>query len=129
MLGESVPLELNADFLNGISFTKGCYLGQELIARTHFQGLIRKRLFPTIIDSKKDLDLSSVLDTSVYFDNKAVGKMFSRVGNVALALLRIEHIEKQLYVTDQGGANYNLKPIFPNYFNKEFIEKLKSGQL
>lgn len=32
--------------LNGISFTKGCYVGQELMARTHFKGVVRKRLMP-----------------------------------------------------------------------------------
>jgi folate-binding protein YgfZ len=42
----SLPLQCNLDMLNAISFQKGCYLGQELTARTHFQGLIRKRLMP-----------------------------------------------------------------------------------
>jgi hypothetical protein len=32
--------------LNAISFEKGCYIGQELIARTHHRGVIRKRLMP-----------------------------------------------------------------------------------
>jgi hypothetical protein len=39
-------LECNVDWLNGVSFDKGCYLGQELMARTHFKGLVRKRLLP-----------------------------------------------------------------------------------
>lgn len=34
---DSIPLEVNIDLLNGVSFNKGCYLGQELIARTHFK--------------------------------------------------------------------------------------------
>lgn len=42
----SVSLEYNLDGLNGISFNKGCYIGQELMARTHYQGQIRKRLVP-----------------------------------------------------------------------------------
>lgn len=33
----SIPLEMNLDFLNYINFTKGCYIGQELIARTYFK--------------------------------------------------------------------------------------------
>lgn len=32
-----------------MSFDKGCYIGQELVARTHFKGVIRKRLFPVRI--------------------------------------------------------------------------------
>lgn len=44
--GEAIALEYNIDGLNGISFTKGCYVGQELMARTHFKGVVRKRVMP-----------------------------------------------------------------------------------
>lgn len=44
--GEAMPLEYNFAGLNAISFDKGCYVGQELIARTHHRGVIRKRLLP-----------------------------------------------------------------------------------
>ena len=44
--GEAVPLEYNLAALNAISFDKGCYVGQELIARTHHRGVIRKRVVP-----------------------------------------------------------------------------------
>mgnify|MGYP002775616155 FL=1 len=40
------PLEYNLAWLNAISFEKGCYVGQELMARTHHRGVIRKRLMP-----------------------------------------------------------------------------------
>jgi folate-binding protein YgfZ len=36
---------LNLDLLGGISFEKGCYTGQEIIARTHFRGAIKRRMF------------------------------------------------------------------------------------
>eukprot|EP00516_Mucochytrium_quahogii_P008721 CAMPEP_0203779912 /NCGR_PEP_ID=MMETSP0099_2-20121227/9032_1 /ASSEMBLY_ACC=CAM_ASM_000209 /TAXON_ID=96639 /ORGANISM=" , Strain NY0313808BC1" /LENGTH=358 /DNA_ID=CAMNT_0050680017 /DNA_START=318 /DNA_END=1391 /DNA_ORIENTATION=- len=45
-----IPLEFNLDKLNGVSFTKGCYTGQELTARTHFQGLVRKRVLPLLLN-------------------------------------------------------------------------------
>lgn len=41
-----IPLESNLDLLNYISFTKGCYVGQELTARTKYRGVVRKRLIP-----------------------------------------------------------------------------------
>jgi folate-binding protein YgfZ len=42
-------LECNQEFLNAVSFTKGCYLGQELTARTQFKGVIRKRIMPMLL--------------------------------------------------------------------------------
>jgi tRNA-modifying protein YgfZ len=36
---------LNLDLLGGISFDKGCYTGQEIIARTHYRGSVKRRLF------------------------------------------------------------------------------------
>lgn len=48
----SIILECNFVQMNAVSFTKGCYIGQELIARTHHTGTIRKRLTP--IDLQTD---------------------------------------------------------------------------
>ena len=39
-----MPLEAGLDGLAGIAFDKGCYVGQELVARTHFRGEVRKRV-------------------------------------------------------------------------------------
>jgi folate-binding protein YgfZ len=44
--GDAIPLEYNLDALHGISYDKGCYVGQELVARTHWSGAVRKRLMP-----------------------------------------------------------------------------------
>ena len=42
---EWVPQMLNLDLLGGVSFSKGCYTGQEIVARTHHLGRIKRRLF------------------------------------------------------------------------------------
>ena len=39
-------LEAGFDELNGVSWTKGCYMGQELTARTKYRGLVKRRLVP-----------------------------------------------------------------------------------
>ena len=53
-----IPLECNLDLLNYINFTKGCYVGQELVARTKHKGLVRKRMLPFSMIAK---DMSNVL--------------------------------------------------------------------
>ncbi|WP_086644141.1 folate-binding protein YgfZ [Acetobacter sp. DsW_063] len=43
---KTLLLEANFDLLNGVSWTKGCYMGQELTARTRYRGLVKRRLVP-----------------------------------------------------------------------------------
>jgi folate-binding protein YgfZ len=61
--GRSLPLESNLDYLNAVHFEKGCYLGQELTARTHFQGLIRKRLYPVFLLQTSESENNSSRET------------------------------------------------------------------
>lgn len=42
---EFVPQMLNLDLLGGISFNKGCYTGQEIVARTHYLGQLKRRMY------------------------------------------------------------------------------------
>jgi len=46
-----VPQMLNLDILKGISFKKGCYTGQEIVARTHYLGSVKRRTYLASIDS------------------------------------------------------------------------------
>ena len=100
-MSNSVPLEFNLDRLNGVSFRKGCYVGQELTARTHFRGVVRKRCMPcTIRNAQKfSKDLPCVIkDTET---QKSVGKLLSiRNGDdedslLGLAMIRQEHFENR----------------------------------
>lgn len=45
-LSDEIPMECNLDLLRYISFEKGCYIGQELVARTKYKGVVRKRILP-----------------------------------------------------------------------------------
>ena len=49
LVEKSTLAEGNFDFLNGISWSKGCYVGQEITARMHYRGLVKKRMFPVKI--------------------------------------------------------------------------------
>eukprot|EP00405_Crypthecodinium_cohnii_P011775 CAMPEP_0206430046 /NCGR_PEP_ID=MMETSP0324_2-20121206/6588_1 /ASSEMBLY_ACC=CAM_ASM_000836 /TAXON_ID=2866 /ORGANISM="Crypthecodinium cohnii, Strain Seligo" /LENGTH=353 /DNA_ID=CAMNT_0053895813 /DNA_START=35 /DNA_END=1096 /DNA_ORIENTATION=+ len=57
-IDETIPLHANLDFLNFISFNKGCYTGQELTTRTKHRGAVRKRFFQ-LLASDVDFDCSS----------------------------------------------------------------------
>ncbi|HEV7373050.1 folate-binding protein [Arenibaculum sp.] len=86
---KSILLESNFDALNGIAWDKGCYIGQELTARTRYRGLIKKRLLPVRVEGPLPEP-----GTPVLLDGREVGEVRSGFGDAALALLRLEEIAK-----------------------------------
>jgi tRNA-modifying protein YgfZ len=107
----AILLESGLDELNAISWTKGCYLGQELTARTKYRGLVRKRLFPIIIEGKAPAE-----GTEVFFNSDSVGEMRSHNTSHGLALLRVEAVKDQNEF-ECGGAL--LKPYIPVWMRLE----------
>jgi folate-binding protein YgfZ len=102
---KSILLEAGFDELNGVDWQKGCYVGQELTARTKYRGLIRKRLMPVEIDG-----LAPAPGTPVTADGREVGEMRSSRDGLGLALLRIEAVLEGRRLTT-GAAN--LVPMTP----------------
>ena len=49
------PQMLNLDKLNAIDFKKGCYVGQEVIARTHYKGKSKRALFYSVFEGEEDV--------------------------------------------------------------------------
>ena len=89
---KSIPLECGMEDLQAISWTKGCYLGQELTARTHHQGLVRKRLVPGRLDGAE----TAPLNARLLFEGQEAGLLRSSEKGVALALLRLEFLESSM---------------------------------
>jgi folate-binding protein YgfZ len=87
VLEKSILLESGFDELNGVDWEKGCYIGQELTARTKYRGLIKKRLMPVEIDGP-----TPAPGTIVTVDGREVGEMRSSRDGLGLALLRIEAV-------------------------------------
>jgi folate-binding protein YgfZ len=89
VLEKSILLESGFDELNGVDWQKGCYIGQELTARTKYRGLIKKRLMPVRIDGP-----TPPPGAVVTADGREIGEMRSSRDGLGLALLRIEPVHE-----------------------------------
>ncbi|XP_075070233.1 iron-sulfur cluster assembly factor IBA57, mitochondrial [Mixophyes fleayi] len=114
--GVALPLESNVVFMNGISFSKGCYLGQELTARTHHTGVIRKRLVPVRLSSPLPTEAEG-LDI-VASSGKSAGKYRAGVEDTGLALLRLAHINEELQINTDSQGPVNVKASVPTWWPK-----------
>jgi len=85
---KSILLENGFEELNGVDWDKGCFLGQELTARTHYRGLVKKRLMPVAIDGE-----APAPGTVVRLGDKEAGEMRSSADGLGLALLRLDAVE------------------------------------
>ena len=85
---KTVLLEAGFDELHGVSWTKGCYMGQELTARTKYRGLVKRRLMPVAIEGPLPAP-----GTPVMRDGAEVGTMRSGRDQIGLAVLRLDALD------------------------------------
>ncbi|HZK91045.1 MAG TPA: folate-binding protein [Stellaceae bacterium] len=107
MLDKSILLEAGFDELNGVDWNKGCYIGQELTARTKYRGLVKKRLFPVRIGGPTPEPGAIVM-----LDGREAGEMRSSRGGIGLALLRLEAVASGGKLAIDGS---NLEPVTPGW--------------
>jgi hypothetical protein len=86
---KSILLENGFAELNGIDWDKGCFMGQELTARTRYRGLVKKRLLPVRIEGP-----APAPGTPLLLGDKDAGEMRSAAGDLGLALVRLEALEE-----------------------------------
>ncbi len=86
---KAILLENGFEELCGVDWDKGCFVGQELTARTKYRGLIKKRLLPVAVDGPLPAP-----GTLVMFEGKEAGEIRSGVDDQALALLRLDTVKK-----------------------------------
>ncbi len=98
-------LENGFDELHGVDWDKGCFVGQELTARTRYRALIKKRLVPVEIEGPVPAP-----GTPVLAEGREAGEMRSASDGLGLALIRLEHLEAALTA---GGAR--LSPRTPDW--------------
>jgi len=106
VLEKAILLESGFDELHGVDWQKGCYMGQELTARTKYRGLVKKRLVPITIDGALP-----AAGTPVMLNSKKVGEVRSGRDGRALALMRLEYLENaDATFTVDGAAVAPTKP-------------------
>jgi len=87
------PIEANFDLLNGIDFSKGCFIGQETTSRMKRRGAIRNRMLPLDIDGPLP-----PFGTEVLNGERRAGQTLSGQGGRVMALLRLDRLDGDLTV-------------------------------
>ncbi|HEY2873801.1 MAG TPA: folate-binding protein [Reyranella sp.] len=100
---KALLLESGFDELHGVDWQKGCYMGQELTARTKYRGLIKRRLFPVTVEGALPPP-----GTPVERDGREVGEIRSGQGDRALAMLQLDATEGPL--TAEGATLHAERP-------------------
>ena len=98
---DSYILEAGFDRLNGVSFRKGCYVGQEVTARMRHKTELKKGLVRVAIDG------AAAVGTPVLAGERVVGTLFTQSGGFALAYLRLDWAQGDMQA---GEARLHLAP-------------------
>ncbi|KAJ7228728.1 Aminomethyltransferase folate-binding domain-containing protein [Mycena pura] len=125
---QAFPMDSNLDFMGGLDFRKGCYVGQELTVRTYHTGVIRKRILPVTIyppDSPpqqivrpslgipslfagldiRGMPVQSMDQDKVPLRPRGTGKLLTSINGLGLALLRLEQVQ----AAEQGRLSFTLE--------------------
>ncbi len=100
---KSILLENGFDELHGVDWDKGCYMGQELTARTKYRGLVKKRLMPVEISGT-----APAPGTPLLLEGKEVGIMRSAadtrgLDTMGLATVRLNALQETDSLEMQAG--------------------------
>ncbi|WP_019223342.1 YgfZ/GcvT domain-containing protein [Bartonella rattaustraliani] len=89
-IGKVFPHDINYDQINGLSFNKGCYIGQEIVSRMHHRHTARRRIL--VVKSQHELTPGSNVEAGT----KVLGSLKTCAKNEALALMRIDHVKEAM---------------------------------
>jgi tRNA-modifying protein YgfZ len=108
--GEMFVHEANLDQLNGVSFAKGCYVGQEVVSRTHHRHAARNRVLPIqlAVPAAKGVEITS--------GEQRVGTMLSSRGKLGIALLRLDRLSEAAFPLMVNGQRLSvLRPTWAEF--------------
>jgi len=111
-LEKAILLEAGFEELNGVDWQKGCYVGQELTARTKYRALIKKRLIPVAVEGPLPEP-----GTPVMLGDAEAGEMRSGRDGLGLALLRLEAVAEASPAKPLTAGAARLTPKKPGWAN------------
>lgn len=115
LYGDAFPHEALLDQLNGVSFRKGCYVGQEVVSRMQHRGTARTRIVPIIFADGINAEDGSEATAG----GKVIGRIGSCAGGRALALLRLDRVADAMaagQVLEGGGLAFTVeKPAYARF--------------
>jgi folate-binding protein YgfZ len=121
--GEFVPQMVNMELINGVSFTKGCFTGQEIVARMHYLGKLKKRCYKIHIATEEQPKAGDKL----FAENARAGQNTGTLimteknpdsGYDALAVIQIADTESKLFLNGADGPTVTVKEL-PYSFDSE----------
>ena len=97
-----VPQTVNLELIGGVSFTKGCYPGQEIVARSHYLGKLKRRMFGGLADAS-GID-AGALPGSDIFHSADPAQPCGRVVNAALAGTQVAVLFESTFKSMEEGS-------------------------
>ncbi|MEQ8666331.1 MAG: folate-binding protein [Rhodospirillales bacterium] len=110
IVDKSTLMENGFDELGGIDWHKGCYMGQEVTARTKHRGLVKKRLMPVEIEGD-----APDAGTPVTIGDREVGELRSSNGDIGLAILRLDALDGDPVLSAGGASLHPRRPDWASF--------------
>ena len=111
-----IPQMLNLDILDGINFKKGCYTGQEVVARLHYLGKQKRKMYLASVES----DIVPAPGDELFAENESSQQGTGNIVDIAqiasnqyllLVMVQIEALDKQIHLKDPNGAILSIKQL------------------
>lgn len=106
-----IPQTMNLDLIDGVSFTKGCYPGQEIVARSHYRGTVKRRMAYGVVRTTPSNDNKVIADLEGQdiFDANQPANPCGRIMNAAVGLDQQLHLLLEVQLSDLGHADFRLR--------------------
>ncbi len=122
--GDAFPHETDMDQLGGVDFTKGCYIGQEVVSRMEHRGTARTRAVPVRYDGA-----APQTGATVFAGDRQVGVMGSAAAGHGLALLRLDRVADAIARQEPLlGGGVTIHPVKPDWARFPFPEETKAAE-